>query len=165
MTMRRYFVTVTPGTETGYWNAMKRPMRERSSGAASVMSWPSKTIWPSVTSSVGWPMIALARVDLPEPLGPMSAWTSPERTVRSSPLRICLSPTATWRFLISSSGIRWSASNGGSGRDHGLARRHGLGGECDEVGERRLLQRLEDAALDARPQQLGRAAVAVIGLV
>ena len=105
MTIRRYFVTVTPGTETGYWKAMKRPMRERSSGAASVMSSPSNRIWPSVTSSVGWPMIALASVDLPEPLGPMSAWISPGRTVRSSPLRICLSPTATWRFLISSSGI------------------------------------------------------------
>ncbi len=53
MTMRRYFVTVTPGTETGYWNAMKRPIRERSSGDASVISWPSRRIWPSVTSRLG----------------------------------------------------------------------------------------------------------------
>ena len=77
MTMRRYFVTVTPGIATGYWKAMNRPMRARSSGSASVMSSPLKRIWPSVTSRLGWPMIALASVDLPEPLGPMSAWISP----------------------------------------------------------------------------------------
>src|ERR1019366_6111743 len=45
-TVRRYLVTVTPGTETGYWNAMNRPMRARSSGAGTVMSWPLKMIWP-----------------------------------------------------------------------------------------------------------------------
>jgi hypothetical protein len=73
MTVRRYFVTVTPGTETGYWNAMKRPMRERSSGSASVTSSPLNSIEPSVTSSEGWPMIALASVDLPEPFGPIRA--------------------------------------------------------------------------------------------
>ena len=71
--IRRYLATVTPGIATGYWNAMNRPMRERSSGAASVMSSPLKLIVPSVTSRLGWPMIALARVDLPDPLGPISA--------------------------------------------------------------------------------------------
>ena len=55
MTMRRYFVTVTPGIATGYWKAMKRPMRARSSGSASVMSSPWKRIWPSVTSRPGGP--------------------------------------------------------------------------------------------------------------
>ena len=53
MTVRRYFVTVTPGTDTGYWKAMNSPMRERSSGSASVTSSPLKTIWPSVISSDG----------------------------------------------------------------------------------------------------------------
>ena len=43
-TMRRYFVMVTPGIATGYWKAMKRPMRARSSGSASVMSSPLKRI-------------------------------------------------------------------------------------------------------------------------
>ena len=56
---------------------MNRPMRERSSGSASVMSSPLKVIEPSVTSSAGWPMIALASVDLPEPFGPIRAWISP----------------------------------------------------------------------------------------
>jgi hypothetical protein len=73
MTVRRYFVTVTPGTAIGYWNAMKRPIRERSSGSASVMSSPLKQMVPSVTSRFGWPMITFASVDLPEPFGPIRA--------------------------------------------------------------------------------------------
>ncbi len=68
-TVRRYLVTVTPGTATGYWKAMNRPIRARSSGSASVMSSPLNMIWPSVTSSPGWPMIALASVDLPGAVG------------------------------------------------------------------------------------------------
>src|SRR5215212_5887828 len=151
MTVRRYFVTVTPGTETGYWKAMKRPIRARSSGSASVMSSPPKWIVPSVTSRLGWPITTLARVDLPDPLGPMSAWTSPSRTVRSTPLRICLSPARAWRFRISSSGMR-------SDLDQvGLTVREG-----DELGERRALQRLGDAALHAHPQQPRCAEVAVV---
>ena len=51
--IRRYLATVTPGTATGYWKAMNSPARERSSGAASVTSAPSKWIVPSVTSSEG----------------------------------------------------------------------------------------------------------------
>ncbi len=53
MTMRRYLATVTPGMATGYWNAMNRPARARSSGSASVMSSPLNRIWPSVTSKFG----------------------------------------------------------------------------------------------------------------
>ncbi len=95
ITVRRYLVTVTPGTETGYWKAMNRPIRARSSVSASVMSSPPQMIWPSVTSRLGWPMIALASVDLPEPLGPIRAWISPLPTVRSSPRRISFSPART----------------------------------------------------------------------
>ena len=51
--IRRYLATVTPGIATGYWKAMNRPIRERSSGSASVMSSPLKVIVPSVTSSAG----------------------------------------------------------------------------------------------------------------
>ena len=90
MTVRRYFVTVTPGTATGYWKAMKRPMRARSSVSASVMSSPLKMTWPSVTSRFGWPMTTFASVDLPEPFGPIRAWISPLPTARSRPLRISL---------------------------------------------------------------------------
>src|SRR5580765_8796789 len=38
-------------------------------------------------------MIAFANVDLPDPLGPMIAWTSPWGTVRSIPFRISLPST------------------------------------------------------------------------
>src|SRR5204863_107658 len=40
-------------------------------------------------------MIEFASVDLPEPLGPMSAWTSPRETRRSTPLRISLELVAS----------------------------------------------------------------------
>src|SRR5512138_2349051 len=46
-------------------------------------------------------MSTWASVDLPEPLGPMTAWTSPERTVRSMPRRISVPPTAARRPRIS----------------------------------------------------------------
>ena len=105
ITMRRYFVVVTPGIATGYWKAMNRPATARSSGSASVMSSPSKRIWPSVTSRFGWPMIALARVDLPDPFGPISAWNSPERTCRSTPRRMDFSPALTCRLRISRSAM------------------------------------------------------------
>src|SRR4051812_5255464 len=102
-------------------------------------------------------MTAFARVDLPDPLGPMSAWISPERTWRSTPLRICLSPAETCRFLISRSGMfslaevdlqgdfqRRNAGNGAGG----------LGGEGDQLGQRRALQRADDAELHAGPEEL-----------
>src|SRR3954447_6674028 len=156
MIIRRYLLTETPGIATGYWKAMKRPAWARSSGAASVMSSPLKWIEPSVTSRPGWPMITLARVDLPEPLGPISAWISFERTSRSRPLRISLSSAATCRLRMDSSAIvdllqgnKWCG-----------ARR-----ERDQLGERRALHGLDHAALDARPEQLCGAALAVVGLV
>src|SRR4051812_16901660 len=151
MTMRRYLATVTPGMATGYWKAMNRPARARSSGSASVMSSPLKTIWPSVTSRFGWPMIALASVDLPDPFGPISAWNSPGRTCRSTPLRICLSAAVTCRFLI------WSSAMCPSGSGYGSVGDSGAGLELDELGERGALQRADHAHLHAGPQQLGGA--------
>src|SRR5215217_5186892 len=150
MTMRKYLAVVTPGMATGYWKAMKRPARARSSGSASVMSSPSKRIEPSVTSRPGWPMMALASVDLPDPLGPIIAWISPERTVRSTPLRICFSPALTCRFLISRSAMKDLQVGGLSGVR-----------ERNELGERGALQGLDDAHLHARPQQLGGAVLRV----
>src|SRR4051812_986459 len=147
MTMRRYLATVTPGIATGYWKAMNRPPRARSSGSASVMSSPSKRICPSVTSRFGWPMMAFASVDLPDPFGPISAWNSPERTCRSTPRRICLSPAETCRFLISRSAMNLQSCLRCS--------------EFDELGERGALERLDHAHLHARPQQLGGAVLAV----
>src|SRR5829696_4404967 len=65
---------------------------------------------PAVTTYSGLPRRAEARVDLPEPLGPMRAWTSPSRTVRSTPRRISArSP------LAGSSAATWSPSTANSG--------------------------------------------------
>src|SRR5690349_4732662 len=99
-------------------------------------------------------MIALERVDLPEPLGPISAWISPERTVRSTPLRISLSPADTWRFLISRSamGNRFLSSRGERG-------------ERDQLGERGALEGLDDAELHPGPEKLGGAGVRVGAVV
>src|SRR5690242_6490474 len=101
-------------------------------------------------------MSALARVDLPDPLGPISAWTSLLYRSRSRPLRICLSPAATWRLRICS-----SAMNGHQGGFGSWFAR----GEGDQLGEGRAPHRLDHAALDAGPQQLGGAPVAGVGLV
>src|SRR5690349_13964046 len=100
-------------------------------------------------------MITLASVDLPEPLGPISAWISFEWTSRSRPLRICFSPAETWRLRM----LR-SAIDGHQGKVVRSA-----GGELDELGERGAFHGLDHAALDAGPQQLGRAAVTGIVVV
>ena len=169
MIIRRYLPTETPGIATGYWKAMKRPARERSSGSASVMSSPLKTIEPSVTSSEGWPMIALARVDLPDPFGPISAWTLPFATSRSSPRRISLPSALTCRFRISSSAIclRFVVAVAGQAAlpTGAVAARLRAAGELDQLGQRRAGQRLGDAALHAGPEQLRRAGAVAVALV
>src|SRR5436853_1311380 len=169
MIIRRYLLTETPGIATGYWKAMKRPACERSSGAASVMSSPLKVIEPSVTSKAGWPMITLARVDLPEPLGPISACTFPFSTSRSSPLRIFLSSTSTCRFRISSSAISlrfWGFLKFlSSAADGGDALLCAVVGELDQLGQGGPGQRLGDAALDSHPEQLRRTGLVAVGLV
>src|SRR6478672_6682713 len=168
MIIRRYLLTETPGIATGYWKAMKRPARERSFGSASVTSSPLKVIVPSVTSNAGWPMIALARVDLPEPFGPIRAWTLPFSTSRSRPRRISLSSALTCRLRISSSANSDSVSGlkFASAADRGDERRRlalGRGRELDQLRQRRSGERLGDAALDPGPEQLRRAgAVAVV---
>src|SRR3954453_23912323 len=138
--MRRKFAIETPGIETGYWKARKRPACARSSGSASVMSSPLNVIDPSVISYSGWPMMVEASVDLPEPLGPIRACSSPLSTLRSTPLRISRSSTRTWRLRISRS------ANGS----------HLFG---NEFGEGRVLQRAHDREAHAGPQQFRRTTV------
>ncbi len=48
--IRRKLATETPGIVAGYWNAMNRPARARSSGSASVRSSPFRRMRPSVIS-------------------------------------------------------------------------------------------------------------------
>src|SRR5919198_1853664 len=52
-------------------------------------------------------MSAFASVLLPEPLGPMTAWTSPLFRPRETPLRISRPSTATRRSAISKSAIHF----------------------------------------------------------
>ena len=70
------------------------------------MSSPRKRMRPPVTMYSGLANSVLARVDLPEPLGPISAWTSPSPTVRSMPDRMGMpsSAVATCKFSTSKSG-------------------------------------------------------------
>src|SRR3954454_16889467 len=99
---------------------------------------------PWVISYEGWPMIDEASVDLPEPLGPIRACSSPLETSRSTPLRISRSSTRTWRLRISRSAkvhFSYAALLG------------------NKFGKRRVLQRAHDREAHARPQQLGRAGV------
>ena len=86
------FETDTPGTSTGYCIARKSPAFALSSTLISRTSTPSSVTEPPVTLYLGWPAMEYARVDLPEPLGPIMAWTSPELIVRSTPRRISIAP-------------------------------------------------------------------------
>src|SRR3972149_82258 len=83
---------------------------------------------PAVTSYDSRPARTCASVLLPEPFGPMMAWTSPALTFRSTPWRICWVPTLACRSLISS-----------------------MVHPSDE-----LLRNLADAALEADAEQLLR---------
>src|SRR3954463_8472449 len=104
-------------------------------------------------------MIAFARVDLPDPLGPISAWILPFDTSRSSPLRISLSSALTCRFVISRSaiclrclGVCREVALCGLAGDR-LTRRV-LVGELHQVRQGRPGERLGDAAVHAGPQKL-----------
>src|SRR5262245_49002393 len=119
-------------------------------------------------------MIVLARVDLPEPLGPISAWTSPRSTLRSTPRRIALPSTVTCRFWISrsaiSDGLSLLCSGGGGRADAGAgAAARGLDAaalrERGKLGKRGLLERALDAAVDAGPEQLRGAVLVSVYLV
>src|SRR5438552_17920757 len=78
-------------------------------------------------------MTVSASVLLPEPFGPVIAWTSPLRTTGSMPLRISLPSTVTCRSLMTRSG------NG-----HFLLR---------EIGEGHPVERLRDGRLQLHPHR------------
>src|SRR5687767_420739 len=82
----------------------------------------------------------------------MIAWTSPALTVRSTPLRICLSPTRAWRFLISSRGaiVASYVARATSPVIPFLVPGHGRSRPCHDS------QPLTDAAFQAHAQQLLR---------
>src|SRR2546427_882912 len=99
--VRRKFATETPGMAEGYWNARKMPARARASTGSFKRFTPSKRTWPRTILYLGWPMIASESVLLPEPFGPMIAWTEPLSITRSMPFKIVFPSTLTTRSRIS----------------------------------------------------------------
>src|SRR5688500_4930374 len=77
-------------------------------------------------------MITWARVDLPEPLGPITAWTSPDRTVRSTPRRISRPPVTPARRPSISSTATSDHHHHVVAVDDDLVGRHRLGGRKGE---------------------------------
>ena len=92
---------VTPGTETGYWKARKRPFFALLSGVRLMMLSPSTSTSPFVTLYFGCPRSVFASVLLPEPFGPISACISPWFMVRSTPFSISVPSTDACRSRIS----------------------------------------------------------------
>ncbi len=71
------------------------PSRPRSSGVSSTMFRPLKRTSPPSTLYPGWPIRVFESVDLPEPLGPITAWTSPLLMPTVRPFRISRLSTLT----------------------------------------------------------------------
>src|SRR6266545_4569916 len=99
-------------------------------------------------------MIVSASVLLPEPFGPMIAWTSPLRTMRSMPFRIGLLSTSTWRSLISRSGKLLLLQR--PRRCLRVRRPQGRG--LHQVREGHPVERLRDLGLQRHPYVMRRAA-------
>ena len=116
-------------------------------------------------------MSAYASVVLPEPLGPMIAWTSPFPTVRSIPLRISLSGAAVgatcrsrisryWSLTAGWDSCRWWLRLGEGGR-RDLAGGHG-GRAClelddagmNQVGEVDVLEDAADRIANPYPERV-----------
>jgi hypothetical protein len=70
---RRNWMTETPAISCGYWNARNMPCLARTSVGHAVTSSPLNIMRPPVTSYSGLASRVDARVDLPEPFGPIMA--------------------------------------------------------------------------------------------
>ena len=83
---RRFDRTSRSGMSAGSWYTGTRPVRRASAGEWTARSWPRTRMRPRSGRTA--PVRILTRVDLPAPLAPMSAWTSPgpdrQRGVRSA---------------------------------------------------------------------------------
>src|SRR5215470_10053841 len=137
--VRRNVMVATPGISNGYWKARKRPRAARSSAGSARMSSPSSSTCPCVTTYSSLPASTCARVDLPEPFGPISACTLPRPTESSSPLSIFLPSTSTCRFRTSK---RFILSHAAFQADRDQLLR------LDGKFHRQLLQHVLDEAID-----------------
>jgi hypothetical protein len=71
------------GATARSWYTVSMPRRRASSGPWNRTGWPSSSTSPS--SGVMAPDSTLIRVDLPAPLSPITASTSPSRSSKSTP--------------------------------------------------------------------------------
>ena len=78
--MRTFSSTVRLGNTAEIWNERITPRRATSAGLSRVMSWPLKRIVPAVGCRNL--VSRLKVVVLPAPLGPISAWIAPRRTLQ-----------------------------------------------------------------------------------
>src|SRR5262245_2671429 len=88
--MRTFSSTVAPGRMLVIWYERATPCRDTRFGGSPVMSCPSNTIRPLVGRST--PVRQLKNVDLPAPLGPMTARISPRRTATETLLSAASPP-------------------------------------------------------------------------
>src|ERR1700675_4933483 len=88
--MRTFSSTVAPGRILVIWYERATPCRETRFGGSPVMSCPSNTMRPLVGRST--PVRQLKKVDLPAPLGPMTARISPCFTATDTLLRAARPP-------------------------------------------------------------------------
>src|SRR5665647_3195327 len=181
LAVRRKLDTLTPGTSTGYCMARNIPARARASTVIASTSAPSRVTEPEVIWYFGCPAREYARVDLPEPFGPMIACVSPLRTVRSTPRRICLGPslvsTLTCRSRISRVDMRLSsevqgrvdvdqhavAVQGQGVHGNGPNGRQGQRGAGPQVERRAVQPALDGAAVDLPVGQRDLAVRADVG--
>ena len=98
---RKKSVLPTPGNSTGYWKARKTPFCAASWASSSSKSSPSRVAVPLVASYAGCLAKTLLKVLLPEPFGPMMAWTSPGRTSKSNPFKMGCSFSTTLASMFS----------------------------------------------------------------
>src|SRR5690554_2107093 len=97
----------------------------------------------------------LPRVDLPAPLGPMMACTSPGFTCSERPLRMSRPPMAAWRLSILSMGVVSRLANGTVGSSR--SREPKCDGSCAFRSRLKPLPQdsgSADAAFQAHVQQL-----------
>src|ERR1700680_2769771 len=94
------YTLLTPGISTGYRKPRNNPNLARSSAGRASRSRPSKVTEPPVTSKSSRPASTCASVLLPEPFGPMMAWTSPARTSRLTPFSMSLPATRALKSVI-----------------------------------------------------------------
>src|SRR3546814_8473287 len=121
----------TENSQASYetWKVRPSPRRARRATGQPVTSSPSSTTRPA--SGLRPPASWAIRVDLPAPLGPISAWISPGSTARSMPSVAFKAPKALCRPCSSSSASVMARLSGEQADDAAAREEHH--GQQDEA--------------------------------